>query len=60
MQVRLTCADWFLTKDKNFFSRKVVWGDEKYFVLKASPNSQNDRFWAPENPYMYRVVPCKD
>ena len=58
MQVRLTCAEWFLSKDKDFFSRKVVWGDEKYFVLKASPNSQNDRFWAPENPY--RVVPCKD
>ena len=27
MKARLECADWFLTKNRNFFSKKVVWGD---------------------------------
>ena len=58
MNMRLECANWFLTKDKDFFSKKVVWGDEKYFVLKCSPNSQNDWYWSPVNPF--GNVPCKD
>ena len=41
MRVRIECADWFLTKNRDFFSNKVVWGDEKYFILKGSPNKQN-------------------
>ena len=28
MKARLECADWFLTKNTDFFSKKVVWGDE--------------------------------
>ena len=58
MKARLECADWFLTKNRDFFSKKVVWGDEKYFVLKSSPNSQNDRFWSPVNPF--DNVACKE
>ena len=35
-----------------------MWGDDKYFVLKSSPNSQNGRHWSPVNPF--DNVPCPD
>ena len=57
MKVRLDCARWFLTKDKEFFAKKIIWGDEKYFVLHQAPNRQNDKFWMPANPY--DVEQCK-
>ena len=27
-----------------------MWSDEKWFVLKQHPNSQNERCWAPCDP----------
>ena len=56
-EVRLACSRWFLSKDKDFFAKKVIWGDEKYFVLHQAPNRQNDKYWRPVNPY--EVVQCK-
>ena len=29
---------------------RVIWSDEKRFVLKQSPNKQLDRYWDPKNP----------
>ena len=58
MKARLECSEWFLTHNKDFFAKKVLFGDEKYFVLKCSPNSQNDRYWSPINPL--DNVPCKE
>lgn len=57
MSARLDCARWFVRQDPDFFTKKVIWGDEKYFVLHQTPNSQNDKYWRPENPY--DVVQCK-
>ena len=58
MKARLECSEWFLTHNKDFFAKKVLFGDEKYFVLKCSPQSQNDRYWSPINPL--DNVPCKE
>ena len=31
---RLTAAEWFLNHNSTFFQDKIIWSDEKYFVLK--------------------------
>ena len=56
-QNRLRAAEWFLTHDSQFFEDKIIWSDEKYFVLKQGPNKSVDRVWAPVNPYLN--VECK-
>ena len=55
--VRLDCARWFIRHDRDFLARKVIWGDEKFFLLHQSPNRKNECYWRPENPY--EVVQCK-
>lgn len=40
---------WLLGKRRNF-EDFVVWSDEKWFVLNQSPNRQNERYWAAQNP----------
>ena len=54
---RLTAADWFLNHDSTFFQDKIIWSDEKYFVLKQGPNKSIHRVWSPVNPYLN--VECK-
>ncbi len=54
---RLTAADWFLNHDSTFFQDKIIWSDEKYFVLKQGPNKSIHRVWSPVNPYIN--VECK-
>ena len=49
---RLKAAEWFLTHDSQFFEDKIIWSDEKYFVLKQGPNKSVDRVWAPVNYYL--------
>lgn len=57
MNTRLLAAEWFLSQDTEFFSRQVIWSDEKYFVLKQGPNKSIHRYWSPCNPHT--IVECK-
>ena len=41
---------------ESWFER-IIWTNEKWFVLRSPPHSQNDRYWAPANPH--EVVECK-
>lgn len=56
-QYRLTASQWFLSHDIDFFSKQVIWSDEKYFVLKQGPNKSIHRYWAPSNPHI--LIECK-
>ena len=49
------CRFW-LTFEEEWFER-VIWSDEKWFVLNQSPHSQNDRYWSPVNRHV--LVECK-
>ena len=55
---RLSACKWFVNMGVEFCQDKVIYGDEKYFVLKQGPNRQNDRYWAPVNPH--ELVETKD
>ena len=55
-EARLSACQFWLTFSEEWFER-VIWTDEKWFVLEQSPNSQNDRYWAPKN--RHNVVECK-
>ena len=46
---RVAFAHWLLSQPEGF-EQKVIWSDEKWFVLHPSPNSQTDRVWAPWHP----------
>lgn len=49
---RLEFSQWIIekcTSDSSFASR-ILFGDEKWFVLDSAPNSQNTRHWAPVQP----------
>lgn len=56
-QTRLNAAQWFLSHELHFFSKQVIWSDEKYFVLKQGPNKSIHRYWAPTNPHV--LIECK-
>ena len=56
-QDRVNFCNWLLTKPEAFCD-KVIWSDEKWFVLRQALNRQNERFWAPEDPEV--EVPCKE
>ena len=56
MQSRLAACEFWLTHDERWFER-VLWSDEKCFVLKPAPNRKNEVIWAPENPH--NIVECK-
>lgn len=53
---RMAACSYWLTFNEDWFER-VIWTDEKWFLLKQSPNKQVDRFWAPFNPH--ELVECK-
>ena len=36
---------------------RILFSDEKWFILNQSPNKKNDVCWGPVNPNY--VVPCK-
>ena len=46
---RLEFVRWFHGQPEHF-EQKVVWSDEKWFVMHPAPNSQTDRIWAPWHP----------
>ena len=50
-------SEWLLQRPDGF-EEKVIWTDEKWFVLNSAPNKQNERFWALENPKV--TVNCKE
>lgn len=56
-EARRKSAEWFLAHDSLFFEEKVIWTDEKYFVLNQGPNKSINKIWAPSNPYV--DVQCK-
>ena len=49
MEDRVEFCHWFLAQDDDFCQR-IIWSDEKRFVLHQGPNSKNDVIWAPWNP----------
>lgn len=55
MESRLCACEYWLTFPKSWFKR-VIWADEKWFVLQQSPNSQNDRDWTPVR--CHEIVQC--
>ena len=55
---RFSACNWFVSMGEDFYQNNVIYGDEKYFVLKQGPYRQNDKFWAPVNPY--EVIETKD
>lgn len=52
---RKSACEFWLTFPESWFER-VIWTDEKWFVLRSPPHSQNDRYWAPAN--QHEVVEC--
>ena len=57
--LRLTFGVWCLSKIETAadFTSRVIFSDEKWWVLDSSPNSQNDRRWSLVNPREY--AECK-
>ena len=47
---RKSACEFWLTFPESWFER-VIWTDEKWFVLRSPPHSQNDRYWAPANQH---------
>ena len=54
---RMSAANWFLSKELDFFTDKVIWSDKKYSVLKQCPNRKYDMCWSPSDPHV--LVACK-
>ena len=46
---RVTFCNWVLAKEEGW-ERRIIFSDEKFFVLHQAPNRQNDRCWAPWDP----------
>ena len=47
---------WFLDQEDEF-PQRIIWSDEKWFVMHPAPNTKNDVIWAPWNPE--EEVECK-
>ena len=47
-QRRIFC-EWLLTKEEEFVQR-VIWTDEKFFILRQKPHRKNDGIWSVQNP----------
>ena len=41
---RVVFSNWLLNQP-DWFEEKVIWSDEKWFVLKQKPNKQNQCYW---------------
>ena len=48
-EARVSFSQWVLGKEAGWENR-VIFSDEKFFVLHQAPNRQNDRCWAPHDP----------
>lgn len=56
MASRLAACTFWLRQGEDWFER-VIWSDEKWFMLQQPPNRKNTVFWAPTNPHT--LIPCK-
>lgn len=56
VQSRLSACTYWIQFPEQWFER-VIWTDEKWFVLQQAPNRQIDRFWAPVHPH--HLIECK-
>ena len=55
---RETFCHFILSRlDVDGYLQKVIWTDEKFFVLHPAPNRQNVRIWAPFDPM--ETVSCR-
>ena len=50
MNQRKVFCNWLLDKPEDFV-QKIIWTDEKIFVLNQRPNRKNDGTWSTENPH---------
>ena len=50
IQQRLEFNNWFLAQEEGF-EQRVMWTDEKFFVLRQRPNRKNDGIWSRSNPH---------
>ena len=48
---RLNFCSWMI--DSNIEPQKIIFTDEKWFLLRPHPNRQNSRIWSIQNPYKY-------
>ena len=48
-EARVDFCTWVLGRELGFETR-IIFSDEKFFVLHQAPNQQNDRCWAPFDP----------
>ena len=46
---RVNFCKWYLDQEEDF-GQRVIWSDEKWFVLQGAPNSKNDVTWVPWHP----------
>ena len=44
-------CQWVITCEID--PQKIIFSDEKFFVLRPHPNKQNSRFWSCTNPHLY-------
>ena len=49
---RKAFCQWILSQPEDFPDR-VLWSDEKWWVLHQGSNRQNDRYWAAHNPHEF-------
>ena len=56
VESRLTACKFWLEFQEEWFER-IIWTDEKMFVLVSEPHRQNDRVWALVSPN--KVAACK-
>ena len=54
MNQRKVFCNWLLDKPEDFV-QKIIWTDEKIFVLNQRPNRKNDGTWSTENPHQENV-----
>ena len=56
IEVRVAGSIFLLSFTEDQFER-ILWSDEKWFVLDQAPNRKNGVIWGPQNTR--NVVPCK-
>ena len=54
---RLQACRFCLQHAEDYFER-VLWSDEKWFVLTPAANRKNKVIWCPSNPH--KIIPCKN
>ena len=54
-QKRKQACDWFIEQGPAF-PKNVIFSDEKWFVLKPTPNRKNNVHWAKSNPHIVTEV----